>query len=217
MGEVAQDPGGQVAVFEVAEAKGWPVQLATKVIGGQTATQRLISHIYTGFDEGHFPEGTYHVTWSGTAALHFGGDASGETNRTSNSVDFKVNDARTGITMFVDGFNQANPVKDIHIWLPDWTDPDDPTKTYHFGTTSFQPPGGRLPGRNDRQPLTVSPAVSQARAAVLQSPLHGVGRHQPLAANLMVGTAPVGRGHAGVRQERLGQKGRRVRVLGRAG
>src|SRR4029078_12999384 len=85
------------------------------------------------------------------------GDASSETNRTSNSVDFKVIDARTGITLFVDGFNKWSPVSDIHIWVPECTAPDDPTKTYHFGNTAYQPPAAGSPAGTTVNPSPFHP------------------------------------------------------------
>jgi hypothetical protein len=73
---------------------------------------------------GAYPAGTYRAEWSGTGTVSFGFDArvaaSGRTEAGINWADLAVTPSDAGMSLRIDATDPADPVRDIHVWMPDW-------------------------------------------------------------------------------------------------
>ena len=110
--------GGDVSV----DARGWPTELKTWTdpATGHTMKQRLDTLIFRDID-GQYPGGTYHLAWEGTGEISFGPGAQivsrGPDGR---SAAVNVDNSHNGIVLHVDDMSAADPVRNIHLWMPDY-------------------------------------------------------------------------------------------------
>ena len=81
--------------------------------------QRLDTLIFRDMG-GKFPKGRYHVAWDGKGKVGLGGGAR-VAGATANSLEVDINTtSQSGIHLFVDEIDRADPVRDIHVWMPDY-------------------------------------------------------------------------------------------------
>jgi len=73
---------------------------------------------------GAYPAGTYRAEWSGTGTVAFGFDArvaaSGRTEAGVNWADLAVTPTAAGILLRIEATDPADPIRDCHVWMPDW-------------------------------------------------------------------------------------------------
>src|SRR5207244_289738 len=106
------------------DAQGWPTQLnRTTNDQGQLLVQLLQTAMFDGLN-GHYPAGTYHAEWSGSGTLEWGGDAhvtqTGVTGDGNHYALVDVTPGNFGIQMRLETTEPADPVRDIHVWMPDY-------------------------------------------------------------------------------------------------
>ncbi len=66
---------------------------------------------------GHFPAGTYVTTWEGTGEVTVGSDAS-PTSTAEHRIESTVTPSQWGITLTIKNSNPADPVRNVHMYLP---------------------------------------------------------------------------------------------------
>ena len=115
--------GGRFIPVQV-DANGWPTQLATWTNAhGQLMRQRLGTVMFDGLN-GSYPAGTYRAEWDGTGDVVFGNDATvtsrGVTADGHNFALLNVTPRNGGIYLGIDSINPADPIRDIHVWMPDY-------------------------------------------------------------------------------------------------
>lgn len=103
---------------------GWPTQLATwQNAHGHTMEQRLGTLMFRELN-GKYPAGTYRAEWSGTGDLQFGFDARelsrGRTSDGRNFALLNVTPGHGGIYLVINSMSTADPIRDIHVWMPDY-------------------------------------------------------------------------------------------------
>jgi len=73
---------------------------------------------------GAYPGGTYRAEWEGTGRVTFGMDArvaaSGRTAAGMNYADLTVTPGDGGIYLRIEETSAADPVRNFHVWMPDW-------------------------------------------------------------------------------------------------
>ena len=121
-GEVTWDVGATNPVR--VDANGTPTMLTSRVNGsGQTLRQMAGTLMFRDVDGG-YPGGTYRAEWDGTGVVTFGFDAhSVATGRTAdgrNFADLQVTPSNNGIFMRIEATSPTDPVRNVHIWMPDW-------------------------------------------------------------------------------------------------
>lgn len=103
---------------------GWPTQLATwQNAHGHTMQQRLGTLMFRELN-GNYPAGTYRAEWSGTGDLQFGFDARevsrGRTSDGRNFALLNVTPGNGGIYLVINAMDNADPIRDVHVWMPDY-------------------------------------------------------------------------------------------------
>ncbi len=97
--------------------------LATWTEGGRTLRHAAGTLLFREIG-GAYPAGTYRAEWSGTGTVRFGFDArvtaSGRTAAGINWADLEVSPTDAGISVRIEATDRADPVRDIHVWMPDW-------------------------------------------------------------------------------------------------
>ncbi|MFM7138220.1 MAG: Calx-beta domain-containing protein [Planctomycetota bacterium] len=105
------------------DAAGNVASLATWTEAGRTLRHAAGTLMFRDIG-GAYPSGTYRAEWSGTGTVTFGFDArvasSGRTEAGVNWADLTVTPTAAGIAMRIDATAPADPVRDIHVWMPDW-------------------------------------------------------------------------------------------------
>ena len=73
---------------------------------------------------GAYPAGVYRAEWDGTGTVSFGFDArvvaSGTTPDGHRFADLEVAPTENGILLRIETTSPADPVRDLHVWMPDW-------------------------------------------------------------------------------------------------
>lgn len=110
--------GGLVSV----DARGYPTQLRTSVNPlGQPLQQRLYASMFT---NGHEPTGVYTAEWQGNGQVTWYGDVTaireGVRPNGTHFAELTVPQARTGIGMGLLSMDSANPIRAVHVWMPDY-------------------------------------------------------------------------------------------------
>ena len=119
-----QDFNGGANIPVQVDANGWPTQLATWTnASGQLMQQRLGTLMFRELN-GQYPAGTYRVEWDGTGDVVFSFDAR-ETSRgrTADGHHFallNVTPANGGIYLGINSLSASDPIRDVHVWLPDF-------------------------------------------------------------------------------------------------
>jgi hypothetical protein len=111
--------GGPVAV----DAKGWPTQLNQFTNAqGQLIQQRLGTLMFRDIGTS-YPAGVYRAEWEGSATLSWGFAASlieqGVMANGKNYALLNVTPSADGIYLRISDMNSANPLRNLHLWLPD--------------------------------------------------------------------------------------------------
>jgi hypothetical protein len=111
--------GGPVAVDE----KGWPTSLNQFTNAqGQVIQQRLGTLMFRDIGTS-YPAGIYRAEWDGTATLSWGFAArlveQGVTPSGKNYALLNVTPSADGIYLRISDMSSANPVRNLHVWLPD--------------------------------------------------------------------------------------------------
>jgi len=105
------------------DEEGNVVSLATWTEGARTLRHAAGTLMFRELG-GAYPAGTYRAEWSGTGTVTFGFDArvaaSGRTSAGINWADLSVAPTDAGISLRIDATDPADPVRDIHVWMPDW-------------------------------------------------------------------------------------------------
>lgn len=118
------DFNGGAAVPVQTDANGWPTQLATwQNASGQLMQQRLGTLMFREI-AGRYPAGTYRAEWQGSGDVQFGFDARElSRGRTSDGRSFallNVTPSGGGIYLGINSLNAADPIRDVHVWMPDY-------------------------------------------------------------------------------------------------
>lgn len=125
--------------------------------------------------DGHFPGGTYVMTYAGDGDFAFGMDAT-VSSVSDHRIELEVTPGNKGIYMRVDRSNPLDPVHDIHVWMPGFENAASP---FHpdfleglkiFGALRFmdwqKTNNSPLENWSDRTLPTASTQVSQNGVAV---------------------------------------------------
>lgn len=107
------------------DSNGWPTRLDQWTNdAGQPMQQRLQSMMYLSTDGAH-PAGTYHAQWRGSGRITFLGDGvvTSQGTRADGTRFAELNVAtpsNAGIHLRIDSMDPADPIRDIHVWMPDY-------------------------------------------------------------------------------------------------
>src|SRR5262245_57648540 len=112
--------GGDVHLDE----HGWPTQLnAFTNAQGQAVQQQLGTVMFDAIN-GAYPGGVYRAEWEGAGTLAWLGDASvremGDMAGGRHYALLNVTPSNAGITMRITAVSEANPVHNVHLWMPDY-------------------------------------------------------------------------------------------------
>lgn len=118
-GQESWEGGGTVHV----DAKGWPTQLNHwNNSQNQPMEQRLGTLMFRDIGAG-YPVGTYRAEWKGEGDVSWGFAANAvEEGTMANGTHYamlNVSPDSAGIYMKVAGMSSVDPIRDIHVWLPD--------------------------------------------------------------------------------------------------
>lgn len=119
--ELSFGTGGSVHV----DQHGWPTQLNQWTNEqGQPMQQQLGTLMFDGID-GHYPAGNYRAEWQGTGTLAWAGDAHlAEQGLTADGGHYAVVNVaaptRGGIAMRIETMSSADPIRDVHVSMPDY-------------------------------------------------------------------------------------------------
>jgi hypothetical protein len=106
------------------DSNGWPTQLNQFTNAqGQLIQQQLATIMLDG-QASHRPLGTYTAHWDGTGTVQWFGDCTvTQTGMTSDGHHFallNVVGGTAGIQMTITSMSSADPIRNIHVWLPDY-------------------------------------------------------------------------------------------------
>jgi putative intracellular protease/amidase len=106
------------------DAHGWPVHLSQSINAqGQALYQVLDADMFIGLN-GAYAGGVYTARWAGTGTLQWGGDAAviatGLTPDGLHYARLSVTPGNLGIQMRLTTMSDADPVRDVHVWMPDY-------------------------------------------------------------------------------------------------
>ena len=75
-------------------------------------------------DVGNYAAGTYHAQWQGKGTVSFGFDAKVLSTSTGpdgiHRAELAVTPTNSGILVRIESTDPADPVRGIHVWMPDW-------------------------------------------------------------------------------------------------
>jgi hypothetical protein len=162
---LTQDPGHIIPLS--LDARGWPTRLGQSINAqGQSLQQILQTVMFDGLS-GHYPAGTYTAWWQGTGTLMWGGDAvvtrSGTMANGTHFSILNVTPGNQGIRMQMNADSPADPVHDIHVWLPDYNGQSFVGQVWHPGAafSPFHPlfierlqPFGTIRGMQTQETIT---------------------------------------------------------------
>jgi len=113
--------GGDVHVDE----RGWPTSLNTYTNEqGQQIQQQLLTMMFDSIN-GEYPTGAYRCEWQGEGTLQWLGDARlREQGDLADGTHYAIIDVTTttnaGIMVRIASMNEADPIRNMHIWMPDY-------------------------------------------------------------------------------------------------
>lgn len=118
-GQETWEGGGLVNV----DRQGWPTQLNQWTnSSGQVIRQRLGTLMFRDIGTA-YPAGTYRAEWEGTGTVTFGFAArvveQGVTASGKNYALLNVVPSADGIYMKISDMSSVNPVRNVHVWMPD--------------------------------------------------------------------------------------------------
>lgn len=103
---------------------GWPTQLASWTnASGQRIEQRIGTLMFREIN-GQYPSGIYRAEWDGSGDVVFGMDAReisrGLTPEGHHFALLNVVPGNAGIYLGINSMNPQDPIRDIHVWMPDY-------------------------------------------------------------------------------------------------
>lgn len=105
------------------DADGNVTSLSTWSEGGRSFRQAAGTLMFRELG-GAYAAGTYRAEWRGTGTVTFGFDArvaaAGRTSEGIHWADLEVTPSDAGIALRIDATDASDPVRDIHVWMPDW-------------------------------------------------------------------------------------------------
>ena len=105
------------------DADGEVTSLATWQEGDRTYRQAAATLMFRDCGGSH-PAGTYRAEWNGTGEVVFGFDArvvsTGTTAAGHHYADLEVTPSESGILVQIRSTLAGDPVRDLHVWMPDW-------------------------------------------------------------------------------------------------
>ena len=106
------------------DANGNVTGLATFTTAAGRTMQQMAGTLMFRELGGAYPGGTYRAEWEGTGRVTFGMDArvaaSGRTAAGMNYADLTVTPGDGGIYLRIEETSAADPVRNFHVWMPDW-------------------------------------------------------------------------------------------------
>ncbi len=125
--------GGDVQV----DSHGWPTALNDFTNAqGQHIQQQLGTLMFDALN-GAYPGGTYRAEWQGTGNVVWLGDARvSEQGTMANGTHYAllaVTPGNTGIMMRIASMSTADPIHEVHVWMPDWNGQSFAGSTWHPG------------------------------------------------------------------------------------
>lgn len=118
------------------DKKGWPLHLnETTNSAGEVLRQQLDTDMLDRLN-GRFPRGTYTAQWDGNGTITWTGDV--KVKKTGMTPDghhyalLSVKPAKLGIHMRISAMSSDDPIRDIHVWMPDY-------KRQHFAGQIWKP------------------------------------------------------------------------------
>ena len=119
-----RDFNGGSAIPVQVDANGWPTQLATWTnASGQLMRQELGTLMFRSVNA-EYPAGTYRAEWDGSGDVVFGFDAlevsRGMTADGHHFALLNVAPGNQGIYLGIRSLDSADPIRDIHVWMPDY-------------------------------------------------------------------------------------------------
>ncbi len=103
-------------------AKGEVTRLETWTENGRTFRHQAATLLFR--DVGGYAAGTYHAQWQGSGAVSFGFDARVISTSTGpdgvHRAELAVTPTNSGILVRIESTDPADPVRGIHVWMPDW-------------------------------------------------------------------------------------------------
>ena len=105
------------------DEQGWPTQLASWTnASGQRIEQRIGTLMFREIN-GQYPAGVYRAEWDGSGDVAFGMDAReisrGLTPEGHHFALLNVLPGNQGIYLGINSLNPADPIRDVHVWMPD--------------------------------------------------------------------------------------------------
>jgi len=104
------------------DTKGEIPRLETWSEGGRTYRHQAATLLFR--DVGSYPSGTYHAQWEGKGTVTFGFDARVLSTSTGadgiHRAELAVSPTSAGILVRIEATDPADPVRGIHLWMPDW-------------------------------------------------------------------------------------------------
>ncbi len=114
--------GGGPAVQ--TDANGWPTSLTTWTNSSGQVMQQQLATLMMDSIGGHYPAGTYTAQWSGTGTIAWGNDAkvisTGTNPDGTHFAKLNVTPTNGGISMTITSMSSSDPIKNIHVWIPDY-------------------------------------------------------------------------------------------------
>jgi hypothetical protein len=105
------------------DGDGNVMALDTWTVGGRTMRHAAGTLMFREIG-GAYPAGTYRAEWAGKGEVSFGFDARvvdrGQHADGINWADLQVAPTDAGIYLRIDATEPTDPVRDIHVWMPDW-------------------------------------------------------------------------------------------------
>jgi hypothetical protein len=106
------------------DANGNPRSLATWNGPDGSRMRQMAATLMFRETGGVYPAGVYRAEWSGTGSVSFGFDArviaSGTTDAGHHFADLEVAPTENGILLRIEATSPTDPVRDLHVWMPDW-------------------------------------------------------------------------------------------------
>ncbi|MFM8283902.1 MAG: FG-GAP repeat domain-containing protein [Planctomycetaceae bacterium] len=120
-GMAAWDVGATRPV--AVDSRGVPTELTTWVENGRTLRQAAGTLLFRDV-AGGYPAGRWRAEWDGTGTVRFDFDArvvaTGRTADGRSFADLEVTPTDDGIHVVIDHTDPADPVRGVHVWMPDW-------------------------------------------------------------------------------------------------
>ncbi len=125
----AVDVASGAGLWDVGDTHPLPVNAKGEITHFETWTEngRQFRHQAATLlfrDVGSYASGTYHAQWEGKGTVSFGFDARVLSTSTGTDgihrAELAVTPTSAGILVRIEATDPADPVRGIHVWMPDW-------------------------------------------------------------------------------------------------